>query len=418
MNDSGIIVGFDLGNYYSQISYYDELKAEPVCIGKDEEQYIPTVLGVKDTGEWLAGREALSFYEAGRCTLITDFLTCIQEMKPVTVMEKQINYDTLLCIFFEKHIFRLKEYEPVKPIRRIVITTPNVSESLAEHIYNALSQIGIKRNKVDIINYKQSYLYYVLSHSTGIWVNDVGMFDFSKSGLMYYQLYVDRSREPYIAGVFCKDYSDNLNYEMLTDEKYKDSLGYLFENIVQNALRRQTVSTLYLIGDGFLGGWAQLVMKKLCGGRRVFAGRNLYVLGACFAARKMEGLGTMKDFVMIDDDMISSHISLSVYVDAGNQDVLLAKAGSVWYDIDNDVDVIPDNESELQINITNILTRETSKHFISLETLGIKDFDRKNRINVRVRFQSVNKCIITIRDLGFGSIVPSNRRICERIIEV
>jgi len=64
------------------------------------------------------------------------------------------------------------------------------------------------------------------------------------------------------------------------------------------------------------------------------------------------------------------------------------------------------------------MTREVSRHFISLEALGLREFDRRNRIRIRVRFQSVNKCIITIQDEGFGELFPSSGRIAERIIEI
>lgn len=139
----------------------------------------------------------------------------------------------------------------------------------------------------------------MLSHSSELWVNDVGMFDFGYRGLKYYQITVDRQRTPYIVGITERDYSESMNMSMLNTQKDKDSLCYIFENIVQNAVHRQILSALYMTGDGFLGGWADSSMKKLCNGRRVFAGRNLYVTGACYAARKSEGLGNMPTLYLL-----------------------------------------------------------------------------------------------------------------------
>lgn len=59
-----------------------------------------------------------------------------------------------------------------------------------------------------------------------------------------------------------------------------------------------------------------------------------------------------------------------------------------------------------------------SKHLISLDVIGVHNYNRTSRISVRVRFQSVNKCIITIKDEGFGEINPSSNRINERIIDI
>ncbi len=40
-------------------------------------------------------------------------------------------------------------------------------------------------------------------------------------------------------------------------------------------------------GEGFEGGWADSLFRKLCVGRRLFKGRNLYVSGACLMTREM-----------------------------------------------------------------------------------------------------------------------------------
>lgn len=140
--------------------------------------------------------------------------------------------------------------------------------------------------------------------------------------------------------------------------------------------------------------------------------------GACYAARKLAGLGKMDDFVFIDEDMIASHVSAGVYINAGFQDIILAKAGSVWYEVDNTIDIIPDEEAEIEISVLNIMTREVAKHFIPIDVIDEKRPRRMSRISLRVRFQSVDKCIITIKDNGFGDMVKSSHKISERIINI
>lgn len=419
MEEKSLIVGFDLGDKYSQICYFDEDKLEPVCVGKDEnEMFIPTVMGLKDTGEWLCGREAIAYYDIGRCRLINDFVNRAADNNPIYIDEKEIMPELLFVTFFRKTLFKLKQYEPGKSIKKIVITIEKLGKNISEYIYLAMEAMGITRDSTVILNHKQSYLYYVLSHNSELWVNDVGMFDFDYSGFKYYQISVDRHRTPYIAGITEKDYSDSLNIAMLHDEKYKDSITGIFENVVQNAIHRQILSALYMIGEGFDSDWADESMKKMCNGRRVFKGRNLYVRGACYAARKLAGLGKMDDFVFIDEDMIASHVSAGVYINAGFQNIILAKAGSVWYEVDNTIDIIPDEEAEIEISVLNIMTREVAKHFIPIDVIDEKRPGRMSRISLRVRFQSVDKCIITIKDNGFGDMVKSSHKISERIINI
>ncbi len=419
MVEKSLIVGFDLGDKYSQICYFDETRMEPVCIGKDEsDMYIPTVMGLKDTGEWLCGKEALAYCDIGRCRLINDFVNSIADGKPIYIDEKEVMPELLFVTFFRKTLFKLKQYEPDKSIKKIVITIEKLGKRISEYIYLAMEAMGITRDCTVILNHKQSYLYYVLSHNSELWINDVGMFDFDYKGLKYYQISVDRHRSPYIAGITEKDYSDSLDMAMLRDENLKDSVSRIFENIVQNAIHRQILSALYMIGEGFDGGWADESMKKMCNGRRVFKGRNLYVRGACYAARKLAGLGKMDDFVFIDDDMIASHVSANVYINAGFQDIIMAKAGSVWYEVDSTIDIIPDEETEIEISVLNIMTREVVKHFIPVDVISDKRPDRMSRISLRVRFQSVDRCIVTIKDNGFGDMIKSSHKISERIISI
>lgn len=421
MEEQSLIVGFDLGNEISQISCFDEHLYEPVCIGRqgdENERYIQTILGVKDTGEWLCGREAVCAYNVGRCELIENFVSRICNDEKIVVDGREMMPAILLETFFKKTLFLLKEYEPNKRIRKLVVTVQNHTKEISEYIYLALEALGIGRDRAYVQSYKQSYLYFVLNQNNEIWVNDVGLFDFRKEGLCYYQLTVDKRKKPYIAGIIERDYSDNLSIGMLYDDKYKDHISYIFENIAQNAVHKQIISTLYMIGTGFAGNVADEAMRHLCVGRRVFKGQNLYVNGACYAARKLAGLSNQEEFVFIDDDMISSHISTSVYINAHKQEVIIAKAGSVWYDIDNSIDIIPDGESELQINVTNIITRESSKHLILLDVINPERPARMSRINIRVRFQDVHSCIITMKDKGFGELCRSTDRISERIIDI
>ena len=61
-----IIIGYDLGNAFSQISYSylsQDCEVETLsCVAGEEHYNIPTVLCKRQgTGQWLFGREALRF---------------------------------------------------------------------------------------------------------------------------------------------------------------------------------------------------------------------------------------------------------------------------------------------------------------------------------------------------------------------
>lgn len=413
MGEKALFVGLDFGNKESRLCYYDEQKYEVICVNNSA---IPTILGVKDTGEWLFGNEAAEAQKAGRCELIEDGVSCICGNRPIMAGDKEVKPVFYIATYMRKLLSLLHEYEPDKGIRKLVITTYHSDRHLTDYIYIALESIGIKRNRVAFMNYRQSFLHYVMSQGREFWINDVGMFDFGYNGFRYLQMTMDRRKSPYIVGVREKDYSDTINMSML--DGGNERLEYEFDSITQSAIHKQILSTLYMIGPGFENGWADNIMKKLCSGRRVFKGEKLYADGACQAARHLEGEGNVEPFVYIDENMIASHITARIYVNAANQELIIAKAGTAWYEIDNSVDIIPDGEFEMALNITNVITRENSKHLISLKDIVAKRPDRMSRIRVRVRMQDTHNMIVTVKDNGFGEICPSSNRIYERIIKI
>ena len=99
------------------------------------------------------------------------------------------------------------------------------------------------------------------------------------------------------------------------------------------------------------------------------------------------------------------------------QDVLLAKAGTFWDEIDTSIDVIPDQEMEIQMITQDVLRHETTTHMLSLSGFT----ERKNkmtRFTIRIRFADTETCIVTLKDNGFGEFYPSSNRIWERSIKV
>ena len=113
--------------------------------------------------------------------------------------------------------------------------------------------------------------------------------------------------------------------------------------------------------------------------------------------------------------MVPAHISMNVYTDAKVQEMLLVKAGTPWYQIDQETDLIPDGDQELVLNVKNVLTKEKSTHMIPMDGIPGRT-DRKARIGVQMRFAGADKCIVTVRDKGFGDFFPSSYRIWEETI--
>lgn len=359
-----LLIGIDIGDETVQIAYYDDTQFEPVRLEAD--------VSVQDD-------------------------------------EQMCNDERVI-----KECMELIKKEFANDIDIITLCLESYTRERAKKIHDIVAGYGINGENIFVQSYKQSYLHFVLSQNAELWVNDVGLFDYGTRGLIYRQLAVDRRKNPYIVGIMEKDYSNIMPYEDTMDA----NRGYVLENIADNAIHKQILSSMYVTGRGFDGEWADETLKKLCRGRRVFKGQNLYVNGACYTSKRYSKTSKMPEFIFIDEDMIPVHVSVNVYANASRQELIIAKAGTLWYDIDNSIYVIPDGENELQINITNVITRAKSKHLISLEFLGSEKLEMKTRLRLRIRFQDMDRCIVTVSDEGFGDILKSSRRVCERIIEL
>ncbi len=414
-----LLVGIDLGKTVSQISCYDSKIYEPVPIGrmrgKEREYEIPAAFAInKKTNEWLWGTDAL---EAGDEFIHLDNLPVLIkktdkfEVKGYTFHSKEV-----LNRFLLKELSLLKEYYPNDTIKKLVISICDNDEKLTGMITDVCEELGIGMDRLVIQSHKQSYMYYAVSQPKELWINNVGLFEYNIDGLSYSQISIDRKNIPYIVGVERRDLSDVMPYELLLDG---DDLriSYTFSNIANTVLHKQMVTTIYVTGVGFEGKWAADALRELCNGRRVFRGQNLFTKGACYAAREFAGHGKLEGFIFLDEDMITSDITIRTYHNAELGEVVLVKAGSRWREADASIDVIPDNEDEIQIIARNFLLHESKSHILSLNGFTGRA-NKMTRFTVRIRFASKNTCIVTLKDNGFGEFCPSTNRIWERYIDI
>ncbi len=394
MGERTLLLGYDLCDTTTQLAVYNRERMEPELIGQTEEN--PDA--IFDTAIVLEGKEP-----------IRDFLGRIRKGEDIVVEGKVSDPVNVLAYYFRKTLSATRKMYPTETIKQLVVTVSDQSAEFVQLVYDALEKLNIGRDRAVVISHKQSFLYYTLYQKKELWVNDVGMFDYDGEELRYYQMQLDRKKKPVLVGVVEKDLSDAISVA----EDNEERKGTVFENIVQGVIHKQILSTLYMTGRGFEQDWSDDVFKRLCVGRRLFRGSNLYVSGACYAAKEIGESAKLENYMLLDEEMIHCHISLSVYKDAKEQDYIVAKAGTPWYQIDNTVDVIPENESEISFRVKNIFTNEEKSFMIDLNPVAGKT-DRHCRLTIRIRFTDVKTCVATIKDRGFGVIFPTSNRIWEK----
>lgn len=401
MGQRSLYIGVDLREEYSQLALLVPQGQEPKPVGDPREESgetkIPTVVTIPGTKE-----------------TIGHFLEKIVNDEPVYAAGVETDAVNVLAAYFQKILsFTRREY-PEGMIRRLVVTTKYRDFRFVSQIYRALEKLGIGKDRAMVVDRRQCFVYYVLNQKKDLWVNQVGLFDYEDHEITYYQMHMDRYQHPPLVTVSQKEYPD---YAKMLEEPGIDisEKPSVVETMVQGALHGQVITSVYMTGKGFADGFADAVMTQLCVGRHVFRGDNLYVFGACFVAREYSGEKKMEPFLYMDEDTIPVNISMQAYTNAKVQEIVLAKAGTPWYQVDCEVDLISDGEDELQIRVSDMRQRSAHTHILTMD--GIRGrLDRKARIGLQIRFAGVDKCIFTLRDKGFGSFFPSSHRIWEETI--
>ncbi len=414
-----LIVGYDLCEDYTQLSCYSYKSGEPIPISveDEEEKYlIPTALCVNaETKQWLFGEEAIRCAEDNAGIIVNRLLDRLVTGAEIRIYDQTFSPVSLLEKYFRKTLMLIKRYFPTEQISKMVVTVRYTRPALVEGIYAALALLGIEKDRVMVMNHAGAYLYYALSQDKSLWMNDVGLFDFSEESLLYYQIKINRKTKPIIACLNKTDFSHILNYKMLSNKQ--ENHAYIFENIANTALHKKLVTTLYFSGPGFDGSWAEEAIRGLCPGRRVFLGQNLFTKGACYAAKELSGDRTLEEFFLLNDDMICSVVAVKVYKDTKLQEEILAEAGEIWYEVNKSIEVIPEGAAELELILKNIMTKEVVRERIHLTEIGNRP-SRMTRLEIKFSCKDQSTGVITVNDLGFGEIYPGTGCILEAKIEI
>lgn len=421
MSERELIIGLDLRDDYAQLSYALDLSNEVESILMEEYEHkflIPTVIGLrKDINQWVFGEEALILGREGKAQVIQNLLDKVIKEYRIKLCGSLYDPIYLLERFIYKVLLELKGRMPEKTIRQMVITIKDMDMILVEAIYKALENLGLKKDRVQVQSHIKSYLSYVLSQEKDIWMNDVALFNFDEYGFTYSQIMIQRRRLPYLVEVFSRDYSKSLKYEELDQAIASENFDYILENIVNDAMYKQIVSSIYFTGKGFIDGLPKTVVRNVSKGRRIFIGQNLYCKGACYYAQKLAGADTLNDFVFLLDDTISYTISLDLYDKGEYKTVTIGKLGESIYEPVTTLDMILDEEDSIKFQVIDKNERKIQEDMLLLDNLP-KRPNKMTRVEFSLRYIDNSRFKIIIKDKGFGDLYPSSNMVWEKEVVI
>lgn len=359
-NAKGVILGYDLGHQYAQISYClgDGQEPETVSAVTGTEQYnIPAVLCKRaGVSQWYYGKEAIKFAKEEEGILVEDLLMLAQRGEDVMVEGEAFDPAALLTLFVKRSLSLLNIRLSLYQVDALMFTVEELTPRMVDVLSRVAAGLQLKAKTICFQNHLESFYAYTLHQDNELRKNDVVIFEYNTK-LQMLRLECNQRTSPMVVLIKQKEFPDILRRVWSENEeereRQKQELDLIFSHTAQEALEDGIVSTIFLLGDGFKEGWAKESLKILCRGRRVFQGNNLYSKGACYAM--MERLAPSEEWkkhVYLGADKLKSNIGMKALRRGEDSYYAILDAGTNWYEAASDFDIILESGNTVDFLIT------------------------------------------------------------------
>ena len=394
-NKRNYYLGIDLNDKYAMISYFQLNMNEPETVSTiagSENFQIPLILAKrKEIGQWYYGDEARKMAQNTDMICLDKLLSRAVNGDELVVDDETYPAEELLALFLNKITALPNKLGNTSDFDRLVITVDRLSKENMDMFWRIMPKLGLKPEQFMVIDHKESFYYFALSQKEDLWLHDVYLFEFDKTNIRYFSLKRSMRTTPQVVTI---EESPKRNINGDPDIE--------FSRIIQKAFENKIISTVYLVGDGFDGGWMQSSLNILCKGRRAFVGKNLFSKGACYAAEVRDNEDKWR-FIYMGENELKFNLSLKVKSKGALSFYNIISAGKNWFETKGQCEVILSDTTEIDFWKQLPNSREAK-----IETLELTDLPRRPDRTTRVRITATpvadDKINIEIMDLGFGEL--------------
>ena len=426
MSEQKYILGLDLNDNMSQISYFEINSAAPETVASDSDKEklgIPTVLSKrKGVAQWEIGVAAQKAAANAEATIVSKLLSIAASGAKMEIEGEAYDATDLLILFVRRALNQLSLIMAPSQVECMIITVASLEGRLVDIVEKIACAMPVPRDKIVIQTYEESIYYYMLHQPAELWEHDVAVLDYSDTCLKIYELWMNRNTTPVVSFVDHVEYKEiKMPVDMMTQELSEEKSLRLDEMILRKMhdyFVGKTVSTVFLVGEGFEREWCDKTLKYLCMGRRVFQGRNLYSKGACYCGKdKLHPCYLNENFVFLGRDKLKFNLGINMIVGGKEQYLAVADAGENWYDCEANYELVLGNTKIIPFVLTPLDGKGAET--IEVELTGLVDRPIKaSRQKLHVSFESEQRLRIEVTDLGFGEFYPSTGKKWEKIIEM
>ena len=403
---SAYMIGFDINERYSQISFYSEEMQEPQTVETVTDNYQhPLAIALKD-GIWYVGNDAKRQKVVKNAIYAEDLFSKAVNHEKVNFGGEQKDAMWLLAKYVELSLTRFEE------LRQVVFTVPKITMEIGKMLKGVGQRAGISKNQIYVQDYKESFCNYMLYQPKELWQYEAALFHCDRYEVKAYML--RKIRTGYGKGQttfitvdeVAQAQMEELSavYPVLNVDRARDA-DIQFRQFVQGVFDKKLVSSVFLVGEGFENSWYPQSLKVLCNGRRAFLGNNLYSKGACYAAyrRTLE----IKDApIYLDETKMMDQICLKLRIEGRDKWYPLVTWGSRWYEADSQCDILLENRDDIEIHIESLVGNDLQ--VVKVPMKGLPNRPKYTlRLQVQALFEDEKRCKISFKDMGFGEFFPS-----------
>lgn len=403
--------GLDLGEYFSQISYMEEEDNDATSISPiigSHSYLVPTVVG-KRSGilQWFVGEEALKFQVAHH------ILSKAYKREKIVVDGEEFEAIDLLEIFIRRMLSFTNSVGCNKDEDLFVICIDHASQLAVETLLQITGNLGINKEQVKICSRQECFCYYTMNQEAALHLHEVLLLDYWEHSFKAYYLKKDTTVEPNVVRVEELSISklEKLkNEDGLTDEEFMALKDETFHKVLDEILPGHMISAVYLVGNGFEGEWMKKSLSRLCAGRRVFYGMNLYTKGACFYAKAISQPTTNPKYLYLGGGNLLYNLCVKAYHKGSYQYQVLVPAGFNWQDAGGTLDFIITGEEEPEITtyLKSLKGEEDIAQTHKLTGLMVSS-EKTTRIRIHAYAISKERIRLEVTEIGFGEIAPGNK---------
>ena len=410
-----LAIGMDISRDYLQISYLylDEEKPVTIRPGQMEEYNIPMCLAKRnEMNQWAFGMEALKCAGQGKGILIKDLYRLAKNKETVTVEDKEVSGEDLFLLYVKKCYsllnFMISGNEPVA----LMITVESLKDGTVELLNKVREKLPIDNRRIFFGDRQECLYYYVLNQPEELWHYQVAVFDFTADTLKSYTFFRNMHTTPIVAFVDREEYKMLKSRKEFRDEEekkqYEKELDQQFLEILTAYVDGKLLSSVYFIGEGFLGGWYENSLRFLCKNRRVFEGNNLYSKGACYGAReRVQRSRICSAHIFLGEEKLKMNLGIMAKKEGKVSYYPLLDGGENWYEAGCTVDFMIEGGAYLAFLITSL--EGGMKKEVPMYLEGFGKISRKGcRISLELSMKNETIIHACVKDKGFGEFSPTS----------